>query len=69
MTDLPAGPYAVAAFHDLNGNGKLDRTALGPPAEPYGFSNDARGNFGPPGFDSAAIDLSPGRHTIRIRVR
>lgn len=66
---LPAGVYAVAVFHDLNHNGELDRTTLGPPAEPYGFSNDARGKFGPPKFDKAAIELPPGRHTIQIRVR
>lgn len=69
LTDLPAGLYAVAAFHDLNDNGELDRSALGPPSEPYGFSNDARGTFGPPRFDKAAIELLSGQHTIRIRVR
>jgi uncharacterized protein (DUF2141 family) len=69
VADLPAGRYAVAVYHDLNDNGKLDRSSLGPPAEPYGFSNDARSTFGPPGFDSAAIELPPGQHTIRIRVR
>lgn len=67
--DLPAGTYAIAVFHDLNDNGELDRTTLGPPAEPYGFSNDARGRFGPPKFDKAAIELPPGRHTIQIEVR
>ena len=67
--DLPAGRYAVAVFHDLNDNGELDRTTLGPPSEPYGFSNDARGTFGPPKFGAAAVELPPGRHTLRIRVR
>ena len=69
VADLPAGIYAVAVFHDLNDNGELDRTTLGPPSEPYGFSNDARGTFGPPKFDKAAIELPPGQHTIQIRVR
>lgn len=69
FADLPIGVYAVAVFHDLNDNGELDRTTLGPPAEPYGFSNDARGTFGPPKFGNAAIELSPGPHTIQIQVR
>lgn len=69
VEELPAGLYAVAAFHDLNENGELDRSNLGPPSEPYGFSNDARGTFGPPKFDKAAIELLPGQHTIQIRVR
>ncbi len=29
---IPAGPYAVAMFHDANGNGKLD-TMMGIPTE------------------------------------
>ena len=55
--DLKAGTYAVAAFHDENGNGKLDRNALGVPTEGWGFSNDAQGNAGPPKFTQAAFDL------------
>ena len=69
VADLPVGVYAVAVFHDLNDNGELDRTTLGPPSEPYGFSNNARGTFGPPKFGNAAIELPPGQHTIQIRVR
>jgi uncharacterized protein (DUF2141 family) len=30
---------------------------LGIPKEPYGFSRDARGKFGPPGFEDAAIEV------------
>ena len=69
VADLPAGIYAVAVYHDLNDNGELDRTTLGPPSEPYGFSNDARGTFGPPKFNNAAIELRPGQQTVQIRVR
>lgn len=69
VADISAGVYAVAVYHDLNDNGELDRTTLGPPSEPYGFSNDARGTFGPPKFNSAAIELRPGEKTIRIQVR
>jgi uncharacterized protein (DUF2141 family) len=52
---LPAGRYAVAAFHDENGNGKLDKNSLGVPTEGYGFSNDAQGTAGPPNFNQAAF--------------
>lgn len=52
--DLTPGSYAVAVFHDLNGNGELDRTALGLPSEPYGFSNDV-GRFSPPSFERALV--------------
>jgi uncharacterized protein (DUF2141 family) len=66
---LEPGRYAVAAYHDLNANGRLDRSRLGPPSEPYGFSNNARGTFGSPKFDKAAIDIGPGALTIEIKLR
>ncbi|RZL88403.1 MAG: DUF2141 domain-containing protein [Variovorax sp.] len=52
---LPAGRYVLKLFADENGNAKLDTNMMGLPTERYGFSNDARGNFGPPSFDAAAI--------------
>ncbi len=54
---LTPGRYAVAAFHDTDGNGTLTLWPIGMPREPYGFSRDARGRMGPPGFDEAAFDL------------
>jgi len=55
--DLPAGRYALSIFHDVNNDGKLGTNPAGIPIEPYGFSRDARGRFGPPAFDDAAIDV------------
>jgi uncharacterized protein (DUF2141 family) len=55
LSDLPDGDYAVSLFVDANGNGRLDTNALGAPTEPYGFSNDASGSYGPPSFDQARI--------------
>lgn len=66
---IEPGLYAVAVYHDLNQNGQLDRSALGAPSEPYGFSNDARGRFGPPKFEKAAIRIEPGERTIEITLR
>ena len=60
------GRYAAIAFHDENGNGKLDKNFLGVPTEPYGFSNDAQGFLGPPTFDAAAVALGGGNEAIRI---
>lgn len=54
---LTPGRYAVAAFHDTDGNGTLTLWPIGMPREPYGFSRNARGQLGPPGFDAAAFDL------------
>ena len=57
IAGLPPGRYAVAAFHDTDGNGDLTLWPIGLPREAYGFSNNARGRFGPPTFASAAFDL------------
>jgi uncharacterized protein (DUF2141 family) len=47
---LVKGSYAIAIIHDENNNHKLDQGEMGIPVEGYGFSNDARGLFGPPDF-------------------
>ena len=48
---VPApGSYAVALFHDENGNDHFDLNALGIPVEGYGFSNNPKLYFGPPGL-------------------
>lgn len=58
LTGLPEGGIvALSLFQDLNGNGRLDANAMGMPQEPFGFSRDAVGNFGPPKFEQAAITL------------
>lgn len=57
IADLPPGKYAVAAYVDNNKNGKQDKNFLGVPKEIYGFSNDARGMFGPPDFAAAEFDI------------
>ncbi|ANY84779.1 hypothetical protein BB934_38335 (plasmid) [Microvirga ossetica] len=64
--ELLPGTYAIAIFQDLNGNGRLDRTPLGLPLEPYGFSNDA-GRLRRPTFAGASIQV--GDQDLRIAVR
>ena len=66
FTNLDPGRYAAVALHDENGNGKLDKTFLGAPAEPYGFSNNAEGFLSLPSFDDAAMVLGDGDSAIRI---
>jgi uncharacterized protein (DUF2141 family) len=65
---LPPGGYAVAAFHDENGDGKLDTNLLGQPVEGYGFSNNARGTFGPPSYADAKFDLPPAGASITLKL-
>lgn len=55
---IPRGSYAVAIIHDENNNKKLDQGEMGIPIEGYGFSNDARGIFGPPDYRLAMFFVS-----------
>lgn len=68
FTNLPEGTYAVAVIHDANSNGSLDSGAFGIPTEAYGFSNDARGMFGPADFDESQFELN-GNKQIEINIK
>ncbi len=66
---LAPGRYAVASYHDENGNGKFDQTWIGLPDEGLGFSNGAWIGFGPPAFDEAAVEISADAHVIVVTLR
>lgn len=66
--NLEPGRYAISAYHDENGNGKLDTNVVGLPVERFGFTRDARGHMGPPAFGDAAVDLQADT-TLRITLR
>ena len=36
----------------------MDRNLFGVPKEQFGFSNNAKGNFGPPSFEDASFTVS-----------
>lgn len=69
FTDVLPGTYAVKVFHDINSDGELNTSWIGWPQEPYGFSNDAPVNTGPPSFRLAAIQMGEKDLTIRIALR
>jgi uncharacterized protein (DUF2141 family) len=55
--NLPPAFYAVAVYHDENGNHDFDTGFLGIPLEGYAFSSGARVFLGPPSFDDAKFAL------------
>ncbi len=68
--DLPgAGVYAVAVYHDANGNRDFDRSPIGMPTEGFGFSNDAPTRFGLPSFDAVRFTVKPGANQLKIKLR
>lgn len=66
--DLPFGEYAFRLFHDENGNEKLDTNWMKIPKERYGFSNDARGKFGPPSYEAAKFVFDSDGMTIQVKL-
>lgn len=58
IDSLEQGKYAFKYIHDENNNNKLDTKLFIIPKEGYGFSNDAKGKFGPPGFKDMIFELT-----------
>ena len=69
LPDIPAGRYAVQAFHDADGDGKLARYWFGLPREGVGFSNDAMAHITIPRFSVAAFDHKEAAQHIAVTVR
>jgi len=65
---LAPGEYAVRLYHDVNNDGEMNTNPFGKPTEPYAFSNDAKGRFGPAKWDAAkfAVTAEGGIHTITM---
>lgn len=66
---LNYGEYAVAIYHDVNNNGKLDTNIFGIPKEPYAFSNDAGSKWKKPSFKDAKILFNPDRKEVILKLR
>ena len=63
-----AGHYVVAAFQDMNGNGKLDRNFFGVPTEPYGFAKLPPSKWRAPDYDEIKTRIDgPDRLTIELK--
>ncbi len=59
--NIPVGKYAIAVFQDVNIDGKLNKNLFGVPKEPYGFSNNKYGMFGPPDFKDVCFEVKEGK--------
>mgnify|MGYP002885625679 FL=1 len=55
FSEIPHGTYAISAFYDENGNGKLDCNFLGIPKEKAGVSNNYSGL---PKWEKSKFDVS-----------
>ena len=57
VDSLKPGRYSFKYFHDENNNKKIDTYWIGAPKEGVGFSNNAKGKFGPPQFEDTIFEL------------
>jgi uncharacterized protein (DUF2141 family) len=68
FTNVVPGVYAIRAFQDTNGNGKLDSGKLGP-QEPWGGYKTVRPLFRGPKFEEVSFEVRGDLSGIEIPVK
>ncbi|WGK69750.1 DUF2141 domain-containing protein [Candidatus Haliotispira prima] len=64
LGNIAPGRYAIAVYHDLNGDKKLNQNLFGVPVERYGFSHNIFGKLGSaPRFEQASFEVKEGKVT------
>lgn len=67
---LPAPAYyALAIYHDENGNRAFDRTIVGLPAEGFAFSNDPPTPTALPPFKAVRFKAGEGETRIKVKLK
>ncbi len=66
---LAPGDYAVKAFHDVDGDGKMATNPFGMPLEPFAFSNNAKAEGGPPRWEAARFAVAAGENAVSIAIK
>lgn len=69
LPKLSYGQYAIAVYHDLNNNDKLDKSLVGIPKEPYAFSNNPKVKWNPPTFEESKFQLREGALKMEIQLQ
>lgn len=66
--DLPAGTYAIMAYHDEDASGDLNRFLGMIPTEGYALSNDPEVT-GPPSFEASSFALPAAGSKLKLSLR
>lgn len=66
---LPPGHYVIAGYHDVNGNGKIDKNFMGAPVEPYGFTREPGSKWSRPAWKDIVVEVTGkgSAHTIVMK--
>ncbi len=65
---IPFGTYAIKIYHDENNSDELDTNFIGVPSEDYGFSNNAKGSFGPASWKDAQFKFDQDSMVVEINI-
>jgi uncharacterized protein (DUF2141 family) len=68
LEGVAPGQYAIKAFHDLNGDSKLNTNLFGIPTEPVAFSNDAPVHMHAPSWKETVFVVHAGDNAISIHI-
>jgi uncharacterized protein (DUF2141 family) len=66
---VPQGTYALAIYHDSNGDRDFNRTLVGLPAEGFGFSNNPETKVGLPPLSAVRFSVGPAERSISVQMR
>jgi uncharacterized protein (DUF2141 family) len=64
-----AGDYAIAVYHDEDGNGKVTKSWIGIPQEGFGFSNNPSVFLAPPKHSEAVVFVQEGQTVLNIKIQ
>lgn len=68
ITGLKPGRYAIKAYHDIDGDGRMNTNPFGIPTEPYAASNNAPFKMGPPAWSDAVFEVTAGENSQSITI-
>lgn len=63
------GVYAIAIYHDENGDQNFNRSGIGLPAEGYGFANNPSTLAGLPAFQSVRLSIPRSGLLTRVQMK
>ncbi|MBI6120481.1 DUF2141 domain-containing protein [Salegentibacter maritimus] len=66
FTEVQPGTYAISAYHDKNGNERMDFDTNGAPQENYGISNNQINLYGPPLWEDAKFQFDGSQKDINL---
>ena len=68
VTGLRPGRYAIKAYHDVNGDLRMNTNPFGLPTEPYAASRNAPSRMGPPAWADAVFQVAAGDNAQTIAI-